>query len=311
MRFCVKRAKNRQTMKYPQKLPLDKIYDIVPPSVRENKKVVAYRGGIGVVVGITGAFFRHLGQSGTPYLLEDYRMGLVKRGALHGYINLREYVIPAGTIVFVTPGTIVEPIGTSDDFLLEGMGVPAEQFLMAHGGKLPDLFSGRMGDGRMALPEESAVILDRMLRLLHSLILCEDTSKNVINNVIAAISNYFDQLFLHCDSAPVASHSVELFNHFLQLVNQHGRREHRLSFYASELCISSRYLCTLVQSVSGVGAKEWIDRAIIAAAKVQLRHTDKQITQIADELNFPNPSFFCKYFKRLTGMTPLRYRSKK
>lgn len=64
----------------------------------------------------------------------------------------------------------------------------------------------------------------------------------------------------------------------------------------------------MVLSTSGVGAKEWIDRAVISTAKVLLRHSDKQTSEIADELNFPNVSFFCKYFKRLTGSTPLQYR---
>lgn len=94
-------------------------------------------------------------------------------------------------------------------------------------------------------------------------------------------------------------------------MNLYGQREHQLGFYADKLCITSRYLGTVILSESGVGAKEWIDRAIISAAKVQLRHSDRQTTQIADELNFPNVSFFCKYFKRLTGFTPQQYRKQK
>ena len=82
----------------------------------------------------------------------------------------------------------------------------------------------------------------------------------------------------------------------------------RLAFYAEKLCITSRYLGTVILNESGVGAKEWIDRAVISTAKVLLRHSDKQTTQIADELNFPNASFFCKYFKRLTRLTPQQYR---
>lgn len=60
--------------------------------------------------------------------------------------------------------------------------------------------------------------------------------------------------------------------------------------------------------VSGKSAKHWIDEATINAIKVQLRYTDKQVAEIAYDMNFPNASFFCKYFKRLTGMTPMDYR---
>lgn len=85
-------------------------------------------------------------------------------------------------------------------------------------------------------------------------------------------------------------------------------REHQIAFYADRLCLTERYLGTLVHQVSGVTAQEWIDRAIIMEIKVKLRHTNLSLKQISDDLNFPNPSIFSKYFKRLTSMTPLEYK---
>ena len=67
-------------------------------------------------------------------------------------------------------------------------------------------------------------------------------------------------------------------------------------------------MSTLVKQVSGKAAKQWIDDAIVTRIKVELRHSSKSAAQIADEMNFPNPSFFCKYFKRMTGMTTQNYR---
>lgn len=74
------------------------------------------------------------------------------------------------------------------------------------------------------------------------------------------------------------------------------------------LFVTDRYLSSLVSQVSQVSAKEWIDRALIAKAKVALRHSDITSTQLSDELNFPNTAFFCKYFKRIVGCTPTEYR---
>ncbi|MBO5552932.1 MAG: helix-turn-helix domain-containing protein, partial [Paludibacteraceae bacterium] len=42
--------------------------------------------------------------------------------------------------------------------------------------------------------------------------------------------------------------------------------------------------------------------------QAELRHSDKSLSQLAEEMNFPNTSFLCKYFKRMTGVSPLRYR---
>ena len=56
-------------------------------------------------------------------------------------------------------------------------------------------------------------------------------------------------------------------------------------------------------------ATERLDRGVIATRiKIELKHTDKSVAQISEDMNFPNPSFFSKYFKRLTGLTPLEYR---
>lgn len=295
-------------MRQLQKLPLDKIYNILPEDTKQNKKLLSYQDGMGVAIGIDGFLFRHLGMASSPFLLEDYRMGMVVRGQLRSIINLQEHTLQEGTIVFITPGTIVEPLEVSDDFLLEGMGLPADLFLMAHGGRLPELFNGQVKDGRRIVSFEERIILDRMLRLLHDLTGETDISKEVIYSMVSTVTHYYNQLFDDCTSVSSPSHSNEIFNRFLRLVNLHGSKEHQLAFYAEKLCITSRYLGTVVLATSGVGAKEWIDRAVISTAKVLLRHSDKQISEIADELNFPNVSFFCKYFKRLTGSTPQQYR---
>jgi AraC-like DNA-binding protein len=68
------------------------------------------------------------------------------------------------------------------------------------------------------------------------------------------------------------------------------------------------YRSTVIRHVSSITAKEWIDRALITCIKIELKHTDKSVAQISDDMNFPNPSFFSKFFKRETGMTPLKYR---
>lgn len=52
---------------------------------------------------------------------------------------------------------------------------------------------------------------------------------------------------------------------------------------------------------------EWVNQAVVLEAKVLLKHSDLLTYQIADELHFPNPSFFSKFFKRMTGMTPQEY----
>ena len=96
---------------------------------------------------------------------------------------------------------------------------------------------------------------------------------------------YDDHYRQHASHVVEPSHSAELFKRFIMLVNEHCRGEHQLSFYADRLCLTQRHLGVVVKQVSGVTAKEWIDRALIAEAKVMLQHTDKTVVQIADALN--------------------------
>ncbi len=67
-------------------------------------------------------------------------------------------------------------------------------------------------------------------------------------------------------------------------------------------------MSTIIKQTSGKTAGDWIDDYILLEAKALLKSTNMTIQQISDELNFPSQSFFGKYFKRLTGVSPKEYR---
>ena len=96
-------------------------------------------------------------------------------------------------------------------------------------------------------------------------------------------------------------------NDFIQLVHHHHLKERSVSFYASKLFISPKYLSLIIKEATGRSAAEWIDEFVILEAKNMLRFSGKNIQQVAYELNFPNQSSFGKYFKHLTGMSPSEY----
>lgn len=59
---------------------------------------------------------------------------------------------------------------------------------------------------------------------------------------------------------------------------------------------------------TGRSATEWIEHCVIMDAKAQLTSGQKRVSEISDDLNFASPSFFGKYFKRLTGISPKAFR---
>ena len=103
------------------------------------------------------------------------------------------------------------------------------------------------------------------------------------------------------------THQNDIFQRFISLVNTYSKTERNVSFYADKLCLTPRYLNTVIRQTSQQTVMDWINQSIILEAKVLLKHSNRLVYQISDELNFPNPSFFSKFFKRMTGMTPQEY----
>ena len=99
-----------------------------------------------------------------------------------------------------------------------------------------------------------------------------------------------------------------LFKELMQLIVTHYKTERSVGFYAGKLCLTDKYLTRIIREVSGKTISEWIKTALIFDAKSQLKYTRKTIQEISNDLNFPNPSFFGKFFKQHMGMTPKAYR---
>ena len=85
--------------------------------------------------------------------------------------------------------------------------------------------------------------------------------------------------------------------------------KHRtVEWYATELCITPKYLSSICKKQSGKTANEWITEHVLEDIRYYLKQTDYSIKQICDLLGFPNTSFFGKYVKDHFGMTPMEFR---
>lgn len=103
----------------------------------------------------------------------------------------------------------------------------------------------------------------------------------------------------------------ELFHKFInELVESHCVSREVL-FYANELGVSSGYLNEICNEVSGHSAKAIIDSAVTARLKYELSYTSKSVQELAEEYNFPSQSYFTRYYKRMTGLTPSEFRKER
>lgn len=107
------------------------------------------------------------------------------------------------------------------------------------------------------------------------------------------------------------SHKENLYRKFLILLRENIKKEHSVTFYASQLCLTPQYISSVLKELSGMTANKWIDEMLLAEAKLLLFSTENNIQEIADQLCFPDQSSFGKFFKKMTGMSPTNYRKQK
>ncbi len=251
--------------------------------------------------------------SDDTYVLPEMRVMVLKKGFAQPMVNLMERRFEAGQVIFLSHNSIVRMGRYSDEIEGFGLSLTDELVSLAFPTAVPNMLDGHVRDFNLSLPGEEIALLEDIHSLLYSVMQREGHSSNVVLQLAATflwqVNHYYS---LHeNDHRNGLSREQRLFADFVQLVSQYAAQHHTIDFYAQRLFLSPRYMSTLVKQVSGKAAKQWIDDAIATRIKVELRHSDKSISQIAYEMNFPNPSFFCKYFRRITGLTPMQFRGEK
>ena len=88
------------------------------------------------------------------------------------------------------------------------------------------------------------------------------------------------------------------------------RQECQVDYYASLLCITSKYLSEVCIKASGHNASFWIDRFTSQEIARLLQEESLTMQDIADKFCFSSVNYFTRYVKRTLGMTPSEYRAK-
>ena len=140
----------------------------------------------------------------------------------------------------------------------------------------------------------------------------EDTpnSASIVRSLIYIVLNEIDnaQQGQLPGQSPPPDKGAHVLAQFKNLLAEHFVEERRVSFYAEKMHLTTKYFSTLIKEVSGKTAGQWINEMLLLESKVRLRDKDRSISQIADDLNFSDPSHFGKFFKKNTGLRPLEYR---
>lgn len=268
-----------------------------------NREIAMIRSGIKV-------FRRLVSHLSPPFIIDDHRFGLVTQGEAHITVNLKEKTFRAGMMVLLTPGSIITDIHFSPDFDMRYLALFATFPLPFPSDHMPVVFNGEIRDFQCPADEQQLDVTHRLMDLIWLMVTSSDSpDRATLNSLISALINHYDSVYHACERIPSYSREQTIYDRFIYLVSRYAKQEHHLAFYADKMCLTERYLGSVIRDVSGSTAKQWIDKSLIACLQAELRHSDKTLAQLADEMNFPNTSFLCKYFKRLTTLSPLAYRN--
>ena len=107
---------------------------------------------------------------------------------------------------------------------------------------------------------------------------------------------------------PRLSRQDQVFRNFTISLAKNVSQHRTVEFYANEACLTPKYFSTVIKKRSGKLPMDWITERTIVLIKFLLHNSDKSIQEISNDLNFPNQSFFTRYFKSHTGFTPTAFR---
>ncbi len=248
-----------------------------------------------------------------PFRFDGLIIGLVSSGHGRIGIDLREYEIKPDTVLVIHPRNYVY-YADGEDIAMDIVACSrevAENVLPKLTDVMPLLMHHR-SEPVEELTHEDAESLREFYKFLHKEINGIQGpfhKKKMMSLLQAAL---FEMMDIQCHRQQVTrqykTRKEEIMAKFILLVSENFREQRQVGFYSDQLCVTSKHLSAVVKEISGRTAGDWIENYVTVEAKVLLRSTDLTIQEIASRLNFSNQSFFGKYFKHQTGMSPTEYR---
>lgn len=247
----------------------------------------------------------------------ELKVLLIFGGTFNCTINNSHYFIAPSTLVILPELSYISEMTTSEDFkghlisvgvdLLEKLRIRNDIFMNWRKGK--DLSICR-------LEKRDVKTYKLYISLLQSNF--QESEKTQIDDEIdillakafccKVLEKYECSVNETTVSEPDISRKNTLANQFIELAKANAIEHRDLSYYADLLCITPKYLSSVVSKITGKKATKWIEDNIMVQAMQLLKTTDMNISQISDALNFQSPSDFCRCFRKNTGMTPKHFR---
>lgn len=246
-----------------------------------------------------------------PYKIDKVTQIVVTQGSFSCIADLCNYSLQAPALVMLLPGQIIESLQVDSDFAGFGL-MMSEDFTNSM--ELPVSLQERLFIKSTQFYAVSPEIVEALVSCYkHVSSVMRQPNHPYKEEIIKHLfSAYYYGLgyYLHGFQTTATAMSLQqkTCDRFVSLVSTHFKEHRDISFYADRLCVSNKYLSSLLKQETGITALEWIEKYVVMCAKNCLSSTAMTVQQISDELNFSTQSVFGKYFKRVEGVSPMTYR---
>lgn len=250
-----------------------------------------------------------------PSRIDAFVVMLCTGGRIRGKVNLTEFEVTEGMVIINMPMNIVQ-VESVEDFSLRGFVFSTRFMKNIHvdlRNTVP-LYMRIRNETCIQLRPNDIALLREYYQLIEKVL--GRSGGHVyesVNGLISSMIHSFCDIISEGVAARQQNDSVKcrrqmFFEQFMALLDQYHCTERSLKFYADKLYITPKYLSAVIKEVSGRSAAEWVDAFVVLEAQTLLKFSDLSIQEIAYRLNFSTQSFFGKYFKNQTGMSPSEYK---
>ncbi len=253
---------------------------------------------------------------GQYFRSNHFAIMLVTGGSVEMSVNLQPFKLEKNWLVVAAPNSIKQMIRSSRP--AKGMVVHFTIHYLNQAGlpkrshDLLNYFSSQYKPN-WNLKQADAVIIEQYLRNLFDLCTHSDRpfGKEQLNHIFLAF--LFEIAAQGQKYSPPLigqlTRKEELVIRFANLVSNSFREQRSVQFYADALNVTPKYLTETVKEINGKTAGQIIDDFVILESKLLLEKPEHTIAQVANLLNFSDQSFFGKYFKRITGISPKEFKT--
>lgn len=246
-----------------------------------------------------------------PHRKNHYLFVLIRRGGSRQWIDMTPHILKDNTVYFTGPNQIIVKEGTQK---LWSTGIAfTNEFLSLQENvslnKLP-LIQNPQNAHELLLREDDINFVEDMLAKINvEYQSSSEWQQRMLTAYLTLLLTYLSRLYIEQFKEKPTTIDKLLLKNFQAKINECFHELHEVGDYASFLNISAGHLSDVVKIQSGKPAIKHIHERLVLEARRLLFHTQNSLKEIAFDLGFSDASYFNRFFKRETGVTPADYRA--